>query len=41
MVMNELDEFLDEMAIIVWQCAYLTEMAVLVYQRVRIANIIS
>ncbi|EFO87175.1 hypothetical protein CRE_30309 [Caenorhabditis remanei] len=33
MVMNELDEFLDEMAIIVWQCAYLTEMAVLVYQR--------
>uniref|UniRef100_A0A8R1HWS3 Ion transport domain-containing protein n=1 Tax=Caenorhabditis japonica TaxID=281687 RepID=A0A8R1HWS3_CAEJA len=33
MVMNELDEFLDEMAIIVWQCAYLTEMAVLVYQK--------
>lgn len=34
MVMNELDEFLDEMAIIVWQCAYLIEMAVLVYQNV-------
>ncbi|CAI5448833.1 unnamed protein product [Caenorhabditis angaria] len=32
MVMNELHEFWDEMIIFVWQCAYLTEMAVLVYK---------
>ncbi|CAD6194237.1 unnamed protein product [Caenorhabditis auriculariae] len=33
MILNELEEFWDEIIIITWHCAYLIEMAVMSYQR--------